>query len=362
MMRSLLWGSAPIFTRWSLDHGSPLALLILRFSLALARYRGAWLPARGSRFRVAGVGTLLIGGYSICYFLTLDHVITPGLLATLLGIQPLLTLLLTERRLSAWRIAGLLLSLSGLRWCFASASLPDKGCHDVRAGAILGGNSCEPETKMTTHTLLCYGDSNTHGTEPVTTLGPLARYSFEARWTGVLAEALGSGWRVIEEGLPARTTVHDDPIEGVHLNGLRYLRPCLLSQLPLDAMTLMLGTNDLKARFAVTPDDIALSIQRLLLEIDAASAQFGVAPPKVLLISPAPIRELGPLAGIFAGGEHKSRQLASRYRKMAREAGIGFVDAGALIEVSEIDGVHFEPDQQRVLGEAIAAEVTRMVG
>lgn len=116
----LLWGSAPIFTRWGLDHGSPLALLILRFSLALAillplaRHRGAWLPARGSRLRVASVGTLLIGGYSICYFETLDHAITPGLLATLLGIQPLLTLLLTERRLSAWRIAGLLLSLSGL--------------------------------------------------------------------------------------------------------------------------------------------------------------------------------------------------------------------------------------------------------
>ncbi|WP_223161926.1 DMT family transporter [Salinicola endophyticus] len=116
----LLWGSAPIFTRWGLDHGSPLALLILRFLLALAvllplaAQREAWLPPRGQRLRVAGVGTLLIGGYSVCYFETLDHAITPGLLATLLGIQPLLTLLLTERRISGWRIAGLLLALCGL--------------------------------------------------------------------------------------------------------------------------------------------------------------------------------------------------------------------------------------------------------
>ncbi|WP_110707390.1 SGNH/GDSL hydrolase family protein [Salinicola sp. CR57] len=214
---------------------------------------------------------------------------------------------------------------------------------------------------MTTRTLLCYGDSNTHGTEPVRTLGPLSRYPLETRWTGVAAATLGSEWRVIEEGLPARTTLHDDPIEGVHLNGLRYLRPCLLSQLPLDVMTLMLGTNDLKARFSVTPDDIALSIQRLLREIEATSAQFGVAAPKVLLIAPAPIREIGPLAGIFTGGERKSRQLASRYRKMAREAGVGFIDAGTLIQVSEVDGVHIEPDQQRLLGEAIAAEVPRLI-
>ena len=28
----LLWGSAAIFTRWGLDHGSVFALLILRFA------------------------------------------------------------------------------------------------------------------------------------------------------------------------------------------------------------------------------------------------------------------------------------------------------------------------------------------
>ena len=31
----LLWGSAAIFTRWGLDHGSVFALLILRFAMAL---------------------------------------------------------------------------------------------------------------------------------------------------------------------------------------------------------------------------------------------------------------------------------------------------------------------------------------
>ncbi|MEW7002113.1 DMT family transporter [Serratia ureilytica] len=57
---------------------------------------------------------LLIGSYSVCYFQAMAHGITPGLLATLLGVQPILTLLLTERRSSAWRLCGLLLALSGL--------------------------------------------------------------------------------------------------------------------------------------------------------------------------------------------------------------------------------------------------------
>ena len=116
----LLWGSAAIFTRWALDHGSVFAVLILRYAIALVTLliigiRGKrWLPAAGTRWQVAGTGLLLIGGYSVCYFQAMAHGITPGLLATLLGIQPILTLLLTERRFSSWRLAGLILSLSGL--------------------------------------------------------------------------------------------------------------------------------------------------------------------------------------------------------------------------------------------------------
>ena len=116
----LLWGSAAIFTRWALDYSSVLALLCLRFALALAVLlligwrRGRWLPEPGTRGQVISAGLLLIGGYCVCFFQALAHGITPGLLATILGIQPILTLLLTERRFSRWRLLGLLLSLAGL--------------------------------------------------------------------------------------------------------------------------------------------------------------------------------------------------------------------------------------------------------
>ncbi|WP_426152916.1 DMT family transporter [Pseudomonas sp. DC3000-4b1] len=116
----LLWGSAAIFTRWGLDHGSPIALLILRFGLALLAlaliggWRRRWLPDPGTGKRVAATGFLLIGGYSVCYFQAMAHGMTPGLIATLLGVQPILTLLILERRASPVRLAGLLLALGGL--------------------------------------------------------------------------------------------------------------------------------------------------------------------------------------------------------------------------------------------------------
>lgn len=116
----LLWGSGAISSRWALDHSSAFAILTLRFALALvallaiAALRRQFLPQPGSRRQILVSGLALIGGYSICYFLALENGVTPGVLATVLGVQPILTLVLVERRFSAARLAGLLLALGGL--------------------------------------------------------------------------------------------------------------------------------------------------------------------------------------------------------------------------------------------------------
>ena len=90
----LLWSSGAIFSRWGLDDASPFVLLALRFGVALVflwllgwRER-RWLPEPGTRAQVAGTGLLLVGGYSCAYFLALDQGLTPGELATILGVQP----------------------------------------------------------------------------------------------------------------------------------------------------------------------------------------------------------------------------------------------------------------------------------
>ncbi|QUG74241.1 EamA family transporter [Erwinia sp. E602] len=116
----LLWGSAAIFTRLGLDHASPMALLICRFAIALLALlaigllRRRLLPQRGSARQVALTGLMIIGGYAICYFEAMDRGVTPGLIATIMGIQPILTLALVERRMQGLRLLGLLVALSGL--------------------------------------------------------------------------------------------------------------------------------------------------------------------------------------------------------------------------------------------------------
>lgn len=116
----LLWSSGAIAAKLGLVHATPLAFLILRFGLAFAVLlaiglaRRQWLPAAGTRGRVAATGALLIGSYSICYILALHHGVTPGVLATVLGVQPILTLVLLERRFSGMRVLGLGLALAGL--------------------------------------------------------------------------------------------------------------------------------------------------------------------------------------------------------------------------------------------------------
>ncbi|MDP3263571.1 MAG: SGNH/GDSL hydrolase family protein [Tabrizicola sp.] len=209
--------------------------------------------------------------------------------------------------------------------------------------------------------LLLFGDSNTHGSMPAPHLGFSRRYPLEERWAGRLAQLLPD-WEVINEGHPGRTTVHDDPIEGAHRNGMTVLPALLETHRPLDAVLIMLGTNDLKPRFSVNAGDIALGLERIIGFIRAFGAGRDGAAPGILLVAPPPVEEAGCLAEMFAGGAAKSRLLASRIKEVADRTGVAFMDAGELVTVSPIDGVHYGPEANPVLAEAFAAAVRRLFG
>ena len=205
--------------------------------------------------------------------------------------------------------------------------------------------------------LLLFGDSNTHGTKPLPDLGVSDRFGRDERWPGRLRKLLPD-WEVIEEGHPGRTTVHDDPVEGNHRNGLTVLPALLESHRPLDVVAVMLGTNDLKERFSVNATDIAHSLERLVRLILASGAGPGQGAPGVLLICPPPIVEVGCLAGMFAGGAAKSRMLAAEVRKAAARVGVPFLDAGEVVTVSPIDGIHYDAAANPALAGAVAAAIT----
>ncbi|MBF9045467.1 hypothetical protein HKCCE4037_19180 [Rhodobacterales bacterium HKCCE4037] len=205
--------------------------------------------------------------------------------------------------------------------------------------------------------ILIYGDSNSHGTRPVRVLGESHRYAEADRWPEVMAKALGPGHRVVCEGLPGRTTVFHDPVEGGNRNGLEVLPAILPSHVPLDLVIVMLGTNDLKPRFPTTAFDIGKSVERLLREVRAYLPEVAL-----MAIAPAPVRELGVLAQVFAGAEARQAGLSEMIAAAAAAMGAGFVDAGAHVAVSEVDGIHWEAEAHRRFGAVMAEAVAAQVG
>jgi lysophospholipase L1-like esterase len=211
-------------------------------------------------------------------------------------------------------------------------------------------------------TILCYGDSNTWGTAPMLSLDDVRRFGLDERWPGVLRHQLGNGYWVVEEGLPGRTTVWDDPIEGIYKNGKTYLLPCLESHHPIDLVILMLGSNDLKKRFSVTAFDIAAGAGVLVDIIQGFRLGRDPITPKVLLMCPPPLGKLGFLKDMFEDGDAKSRKLAPHYQEIAKTRGCFFLNTGDVIVCSDVDGIHFEPGEHRKLGLAVAEKVKTILG
>ena len=206
-------------------------------------------------------------------------------------------------------------------------------------------------------TVLCYGDSNTWGYDPATR----SRFPPTVRWTGVLADRLGADYyHVIEEGLNGRTTRWDDPMEPDR-NGLLFLRPCVESHQPLDLIIMMLGTNDLKHRFNLAASDIAQSAVALAEEARRLASTADGSPASVLLVAPPPTTTLTDFDQLFAGALEKSRQLSHYFRLFAGRRTVPFFDSGSEIVSSEKDGIHFDAEEHRKLGEALAGEVRRLI-
>lgn len=202
--------------------------------------------------------------------------------------------------------------------------------------------------------LLCYGDSNTYGAGPMQPDSTSRRYGPESRWPRRLARLLGPDWDVIEEGLPGRTTCLDSPFGGAHKNGLSILPAILESHAPIDTVALMLGTNDLKACYAMPARDITRGVETLIQKITMSGAGPGGASPEILLICPVPVDEVAPFGESIAGGAEKSRRLGPLYRELADRYGARFLDAGAHAAVSPEDGIHLSETAHLALADAIA--------
>jgi lactoylglutathione lyase len=169
-------------------------------------------------------------------------------------------------------------------------------------------------------TILAFGDSNTYGWHEG------GRFPRDVRWPGALEALLPPGWRVIEEGLGGRTTDVDDPLLA-DANGLAYFAPCIHSHIPLDAVVLFLGVNDLKPHLERTHEDIANGIRSLVGQARGA----GVS--RILVVA--------------------SHGLAAAYAGIDAE----IVDLDGVVAFRDDDPRHLDADGHRGVARAVAAQL-----
>lgn len=210
-------------------------------------------------------------------------------------------------------------------------------------------------------TILCFGDSNTHGYNSQTD----GRFSEEERWTCLLDEMLGTDYRVLEEGLSGRTICFDDPLfEG--LNGFTSIFQAMMTHEPLDLLIIMLGTNDVKSRFHATPQNIAKGMERLLKKAFNTTEAWRDQ-PNILIIAPAPIEP--EYRFTFVGGEMgedcdtKSRALAPLYEDICYRYGCHFLDAGQItgIRMHPKDHMHLDKASHQLLASTLAKKIPALL-
>lgn len=210
-------------------------------------------------------------------------------------------------------------------------------------------------------TILCYGDSNTHGYHP----GDGGRFTRDERWTGLLQKMFKEEAYVVEEGLNGRTTVWEDPIER-YKSGLSHLIPCFETHAPVDIFVLMLGTNDLKHRFHLTASEIAQGSRTLIETIQSTARLCQGYVPKILLISPMVVpKEISTndFGGMFIGEscEERSLQFPKYFRRVAEETGCEFFDAAEHVSVSPEDYLHMDAQGHAIFAEALYQKLCEMI-
>lgn len=214
--------------------------------------------------------------------------------------------------------------------------------------------------------ILVYGDSNSWGYEARTDGAPTGRYPVDQRWTGILQKLLGSSYVIVEDGLNLRTTDLDGEdwpgsiIRPDTVNGAKHLPTAIAANMPLDLVVIMLGTNDLQARYNRSPQQIAQAAAGLAQTAQRSAGSIGNAypAPKVLLLSPVqsaaiPIAEWSKR---YAGAQEKSAGLAAAFKAAADDAGIPVFDASSAIggAVHGVDGIHLSIADHRRLAAAVA--------
>ena len=207
--------------------------------------------------------------------------------------------------------------------------------------------------------IVCFGDSNTWGYNPVDGSRHVNR------WTRVLQQ-LRPADEIIEAGLNGRTiTAYDDKEPALH--GMTALPIVMQSQNPVDIVVVMLGTNELKNYLNYSAKRISEGLEVMVKWLKNPYNWYLSTPPQILLVSPIKVHpEIAtrPEALYSNMGQHavtQSEYLPMFVEQLAAAYQVAYLDAGTVAEPSVADYIHMDEESHQSLGKAIAERIEQMI-
>ena len=194
--------------------------------------------------------------------------------------------------------------------------------------------------------ILCYGDSNTFGYNPVDG----SRFDEKTRWTALLQENLGSDFEIIEEGMCDRTGIADND-KGFMYSAQRHFPKIITKTKDIDLLILAVGTNDLQFKYDLTIHQFENGLEKLIIMANNNVQRIILIPPVVLNDN---ILE-GNFNFQFNGTSIlKSKKVGKIYRKLSNIYGLDYFDLNDFVKPSNADGLHYDSDGHKIIAEKLA--------
>jgi lysophospholipase L1-like esterase len=194
-------------------------------------------------------------------------------------------------------------------------------------------------------TIICYGDSNTFGYNSKDS----SRYDESIRWTDVLQNKLGAGYRVINEGMCNRTGFVDNP-EGLLFSAQKHF-PKMLSEIDnIDILILAIGTNDLQFQYDISIETMEKGLENLIKLAQQKLRDIIIIPPVIL--------NKNILKGFFSSmfdetSIIKSKETGKIFKQIANKNGCKYFDINEFATPSDFDGLHYDEFSHKLIAEKL---------
>ena len=202
--------------------------------------------------------------------------------------------------------------------------------------------------------ILFYGDSNVWGYRPEG-----GRIAASDRFPAVAGSLIPEA-EILENGANGRSSAFEHPVLPADLLGGATFAGIFREALPVDALVIMLGTNDVLPLLGLTPSETAANLARIMR--NAREIRPGI--PILLVSPPAP----SPAAIDWEVGMHGGNRdvlgacQAEALAAAAQKEGAAFLDARESVPVFGAgDGFHLTVEEHKKLGLAVGSALRKLL-